>query len=90
MGFDYFYGFVGGDTSQWQPHLFRNTTQIYPFEGKPGWNLTTAMADEAIQYMKELREIAPDKPFFVTGRHARAASTDAGMGQEDQRHALVR
>jgi sulfatase-like protein len=30
MGFDYFYGFVGGDTSQWQPSLFRNTTAIYP------------------------------------------------------------
>ena len=65
MGFDYFYGFVGGDTSQWQPNLYRGTTAIYPFEGKPGWNLTTAMADEAIQYMKEVKEIAPDKPFLV-------------------------
>jgi arylsulfatase A-like enzyme len=65
MGFDYFYGFVGGDASQWQPNLFRNTTAIYPFEGNPGWNLTTAMADEAIQHMKQLKEIAPDKPFFV-------------------------
>jgi len=65
MGFDYFYGFVGGDTSQWQPNLFRNTTAIYPFQGNPGWNLTTAMADEAIQYMKQLKEIAPGKPFFV-------------------------
>ena len=59
MGFDYFYGFVGGDTSQWQPHLFRNTTQIYPFQGNPTWNLETAMADEAIQYMKQLKELAP-------------------------------
>ena len=65
MGFEYFYGFVGGDASQWQPNLFRNTTAIYPFEGNPGWNLTTAMADEAIQYMKELKEVAPDKPFLV-------------------------
>ena len=65
MGFEYFYGFVGGDTSQWQPNLFRNTTAIYPFQGQPGWNLTTAMADDAIQYMKQLNEIAPDKPFFV-------------------------
>ncbi len=65
MGFEYFYGFVGGDTSQWQPNLFRNTTAIYPFQGNPGWNLTTAMADDAIQYMKQLKEIAPDKPFFV-------------------------
>ncbi len=35
MGFDYFYGFVGGDASQWQPNLFRNTTAIYPFQGNP-------------------------------------------------------
>jgi arylsulfatase len=65
MGFEYFYGFVGGDSSQWQPNLFRNTSAIYPFQGKPGWNLTTAMADEAIQHMKHLNELAPDKPFFV-------------------------
>jgi arylsulfatase A-like enzyme len=65
MGFDYFYGFVGGDTSQWQPNLFRNTTAIYPFQGNAGWNLTTAMSDDAIAYMKQLSEVAPDKPFFV-------------------------
>jgi arylsulfatase len=65
MGFDYFYGFVGGDASQWEPNLFRNTTAIYPFQGNPGWNLETAMADDAIHYMKQLKEIAPDKPFFI-------------------------
>jgi arylsulfatase len=65
MGFDYFFGFLGGDTSQWEPNLFRNTTAIYPFEGKPEWNLTTAMADDAIGYMKQIKEVAPDKPFFV-------------------------
>jgi arylsulfatase A-like enzyme len=65
MGFEYFYGFVGGDASQWQPNLYRNTTAIYPFEGNPGWNLETAMADEAIQYMKQLKEIAPGKPWLV-------------------------
>jgi arylsulfatase A-like enzyme len=36
MGFDYFYGFVGGDANQWEPNLFRNTTQIYPFHGHEG------------------------------------------------------
>ena len=65
MGFEYFYGFVGGDASQWQPNLYRNTTAIYPFEGNPGWNLETAMADEAIGYMKQLKEVAPSKPWFV-------------------------
>ena len=67
MGFDYFYGFVGGDASQWQPNLFRNTTAIYPFEDNPGWNLERAMADEAIQYMKQLKELAPGKPWLVQG-----------------------
>jgi arylsulfatase len=66
MGFEYFYGFVGGDANQWQPNLFRNTTQIYPFDGAEGeWNLVTAMADDAIRHITELHQIAPDKPFFV-------------------------
>ena len=64
MGFEYFYGFVGGDTSQWEPNLFRNTTAIYPYVGHPGWNLTTAMADDAIDWMNQLNEIDPGKPFF--------------------------
>jgi arylsulfatase A-like enzyme len=65
MGFEYFYGFVGGDTSQWQPNLFRQTTPVYPYVGKPGWNLTTAMADDAIAHIKMLNEVDPEKPFFV-------------------------
>jgi arylsulfatase A-like enzyme len=67
MGFEYFYGFIGGDANQWQPNLFRNTTQIYPFEGKePGsWNLVTAMADDAIDYMTRMHQIQPDKPIFI-------------------------
>lgn len=65
MGFEYFYGFVGGDANQWQPNLYRNTTQIYPFEGNPGWNLVTGMADDAIAYLNRLNQTVPDKPFFV-------------------------
>ena len=67
MGFEYFYGFVGGDANQWQPNLFRNTTQIYPFEGKaPGsWNLVTAMADDAIDYMTRMHQTNPAKPLFI-------------------------
>jgi len=67
LGFEYFYGFVGGDANQWEPNLFRNTTQIYPFEGKePGtWNLVTAMADDAIEHLNRLNQVSPDKPFFV-------------------------
>jgi len=65
MGFEYFYGFMGGETDQWTPYLFRNTTQITPWVGKPGYNLITDMADEAIKYMNDLNAAAPDKPFFL-------------------------
>lgn len=65
LGFEYFYGFIGGDTSQWQPNLFRNTTAIYPYIGNPAWNLTTAMADEAIDYIRLLNSIEPSKKFFI-------------------------
>jgi arylsulfatase A-like enzyme len=65
MGFEYFYGFMGGETDQWTPYLFRNQTQIFPWLDKPGYNLITDMADEAIKYMGELNAAAPDKPFFV-------------------------
>ncbi len=67
MGFEYFYGFVGGDANQWQPNLFRNTTQIYPFRDKePGtWNLVTAMADDAIDYISRMHQTDPSKPIFI-------------------------
>ena len=65
LGFDYFYGFLGGDSSQWQPNLFRDTTPIYPYVGHPGWNLITGMADDAIHWVNQLDQVAPDKPFFL-------------------------
>jgi arylsulfatase A-like enzyme len=65
LGFEYFYGFLGGDANQWAPNLFRNTTPIEPYVGKPGWNLTTAMADDAIDYLKRIEAIDPDQPFFL-------------------------
>jgi arylsulfatase A-like enzyme len=65
MGFDYFYGFMGGETDQWTPYLFRNTSQVFPWVGKPGYNLITDMADDAISYMSSLNAAAPEKPFFV-------------------------
>ena len=65
-GFDYYYGFIGDDTSQWQPNnLFRNTTPIEPYLGHPGWNLITAMADEAVGRIRMMSELQPDRPFMV-------------------------
>ena len=65
MGFDYFYGFMGGETDQWTPYLFQNMTQVFPWIGKADYNLTTDLADEAIDHMRRLNATAPDKPFFV-------------------------
>jgi arylsulfatase A-like enzyme len=65
MGFEYFYGFMGGETDQWTPFLFRNTTQIFPWNENPNYNLITGMADDAIAYLKQVNAAAPDKPFFL-------------------------
>src|SRR5450432_2993403 len=65
MGFEYFYGFMGGETDQWTPYLLRDHTQIFPFVGRKDYNLTTDLADEAIQHLRDLNATAPDKPFFL-------------------------
>ena len=65
MGFEYFYGFMGGETDQWTPYLFRDHTQIFPWIGRKDYNLTTDMADEAVKYLHSLNAAAPDKPFFL-------------------------
>src|SRR5450631_3928642 len=66
MGFSHFYGFMGGDADQWAPgSLFLDTTHIEPFIGHPQWNLITAMADDAIQWMNELNDVNPDMPFLL-------------------------
>jgi len=65
MGFDYFYGFMGGETDQWTPFLYRNTTQIFPWRDQAGYNMITGMADDAIDYLKQLNAAAPDKPFLL-------------------------
>ncbi len=65
LGFQYFYGFMGGETDQWTPYLFRDHTQITPWIGRTDYNLTTDLADEAIKHMRDLNAAAPDDPFFV-------------------------
>jgi arylsulfatase A-like enzyme len=65
MGFDYFYGFMGGETDQWTPNVVRGTTAIYPWVQNPKYNLITDLADDAVSYLKGLNAVAPDKPFFL-------------------------
>lgn len=65
MGFEYFYGFVGGETDQWTPYLFRNTSQIFPWLEDPNYNMITGMADDAIDYLRQVNSSDPNKPFFM-------------------------
>ena len=65
MGFQYFYGFMGGESDQWTPYLFRDHTPVFPWAGRNDYNLITDMADDAIRYMRDLNASAPEKPFFV-------------------------
>ena len=65
MGFDYFYGFLGGETDQWTPYLFQDHSQIFPWLNNPSYNLTTDTADEAIKYMRSINASAPNNPFFL-------------------------
>ena len=63
-GFDYFYGFLAGETSQWEPRLVENTTFVEPpDDGK--YHLTEDMADKALGWLRKHRAFSPDKPFFM-------------------------
>ena len=65
LGFEYFYGFIGGDSDQWHPALFENTTPIEPYFGKPDYILDHDLADQAIKRMRLQHSLAPNKPWFV-------------------------
>lgn len=64
LGFDHFYGFIGGDTSQWRPNVTEGTKPIEPYLGKPDYNFDYDMADQAIKWISMQKTVAPDKPFF--------------------------
>ncbi|MFN9535352.1 MAG: arylsulfatase [Pseudanabaena sp.] len=65
LGFDYFYGFLGGDTNQWSPNLVENTQHIQKPLDDPNYHLTPDLADHAINWIRTQQSIAPDKPFFT-------------------------
>ncbi len=66
LGFDYFYGFIGGETDQWYPTLYENQNPVeqtvFP---EDGYNLTHDLADKAIAWIRYKESIAPDRPFFA-------------------------
>ena len=65
LGFEYFYGFVGGDTSQWSPALVENTRPIEPPHDDPDYNFDHDMANKAINWIRMQKAVAPNKPFLV-------------------------
>lgn len=66
-GFEYFYGFLAGESGQYEPTLVRNTQYVkkLPKTAEEGYHLTDDLADEAIQWIREQREANPDKPLFM-------------------------
>ncbi|HEY2783881.1 MAG TPA: arylsulfatase [Fimbriiglobus sp.] len=75
VGFDYFYGFNQGETNQYYPVIYRNTTWVpQPKTPEEGYHFTADMTDEAIRWTQNVRAASPDKPWFVyfstSGVHA--------------------
>ena len=70
LGFEHFYGFLGGDSDQWHPALYENTKPIEPYLGDPTYILDRDLADKAIAWMRMQHALAPNKPwllYYATG-----------------------
>ena len=65
-GFEYFYGFIGGENNQWDPALYEGLTPIEPpATPEEGYHLTEDLADHAVNWIRQQKALMPDKPFFV-------------------------
>ncbi len=64
LGFDYFYGFNAGDMNHWNPILYENRNLV-PASDDPDYYMTTDFADKAIAWVRKVKSIAPEKPFFL-------------------------
>lgn len=66
MGFDYFYGFIAGETNQYYPVIFENTKAVEPMTSpEQGYHFMTDMTDRAIQWVEYTKSVAPQKPFMI-------------------------
>jgi len=63
-GFDKFYGFIGGETNQWDPVIFDGVTKVAKKDDED-YHFTTDMTDEAVKWVKFQQAMTPDKPFFI-------------------------
>ena len=65
-GFERFYGFLGGDTSQWNPDLVYDNHQVEPpATPEEGYHLTPDLVDKAVQFIADAKQVDPNKPFFL-------------------------
>jgi arylsulfatase A-like enzyme len=65
-GFERYYGFLGGDTSQWYPDLVHDNHQVEPpRRPEEGYHLTEDLVDKSIQFIADAKQVAPDKPFYL-------------------------
>jgi len=64
LGFEYFYGFIGGETDQWHPAIFEGTKPIEP-PNDPKYHLDADLADHAVAWIRQQQSLAPGKPFFA-------------------------
>jgi arylsulfatase A-like enzyme len=64
FGFDYFYGFNGGDMNHWNPTLYENRNLV-PASTDPNYYMTTDFADKSIAWVRKVKSISPDRPFFL-------------------------
>ncbi|MFZ0530342.1 MAG: arylsulfatase [Propionicimonas sp.] len=65
-GFEYFYGFIGGETNQYYPAIYEGTTAVEPPRTpEEGYHFTEDMTDKAIHWIRQQKSLTPDKPFFV-------------------------
>ena len=66
LGFEYFYGFLAGEASQYEPHLVRNTTVVMPpSTPEEGYHISEDLADDAINWLQTHKALRPDKPFYM-------------------------
>ncbi len=65
QGFDEFYGFIGAETNQWAPAIYRGHTRVERPQGDPHYHFLTDMTDHAIAWVQAQQSMTPDKPFFV-------------------------
>jgi arylsulfatase len=65
-GFEYFYGFVAGETNQYYPAIYEGTIAVEPPKSpEEGYHFTEDMTDKAIGWIRQQKSLTPDKPFFV-------------------------